>query len=324
MPEGLSAAVSARTADFQSGMRAARESLGDVRTAAGSTAFALGRTEEQMDDTRNSAVTMATAVGTTGVSFNVLSTSATGSVAALSVLSGVAAGLATTLVPLTATLGGLATATTAVAGAFGAVVGSGLVAFGKERGAANAERLEQIRSQIRELEALKEKRRELRKALEETAAVTAKRETLNNIRGRIEELERLIKLESERYNEALRIIEELEGVVTRRVEILEGELERVFSDEGLPISFSMFTRKLNGELAENCEIIYGGRSFDNLSNGEQLAIGYRLSERLKLLLGIVTPTFIDNYEALTIEVSGEAGQKFLAEVSPGELQTFNL
>jgi DNA repair exonuclease SbcCD ATPase subunit len=192
-----------------------------------------------------------------------------------------------------------------------------------------ADRLENLKAEAssnkdEELESLKEKRWELRKALEEAAAVTAKRETLNNIRGRIEELERLIKLESERYNEALRIIEELEGVVARRVEILEGELERVFSDEGLPISFSMFERKLNGELAETCQIIYRGRSFDNLSNGEQLAIGYRLSERLKLLLGIVTPTFIDNYEALTIELSGEAGQKFLAEVSSGELQTCNL
>jgi len=158
MPEGLSAAVSARTADFQSGMRAARESLGDVRTAAGSTAFALGRTEEQMDDTRNSAVTMATAVGTTGVSFNVLSTSATGSVAALSVLSGVAAGLATTLVPLTATLGGLATATTAVAGAFGAVVGSGALAYGKQLTGQYQEELTAVQKQIEEYEELEEAR----------------------------------------------------------------------------------------------------------------------------------------------------------------------
>lgn len=161
MPDGLAASVSARTADFQTGMRAARESLGDVATSAGSAALALGRAEEGMDSTRNSAITMATAVGSAGVSFNVLSTSATGSIATLTTLGAVATGLATTLVPLTATLGGLATAAGAVAAAFGAVAGSGALAYGKQLNEQYQDELLAVRDQIEEYEQLQETRGQL-------------------------------------------------------------------------------------------------------------------------------------------------------------------
>jgi phage-related protein len=59
---------------------------------------------------------------------------------------------------LAATFTTLAGAATALSGAFGLVVGSGLLAFGRERSQQNQERLEQINQEIEQLEELREQR----------------------------------------------------------------------------------------------------------------------------------------------------------------------
>jgi len=69
--------------------------------------------------------------------------------------------LSTTLVPLAATIGTVAAAVTGLAGAFGAVIGSGILAYGDKLSKQNKERLREVNQEIKQLEELRRKRGEL-------------------------------------------------------------------------------------------------------------------------------------------------------------------
>ena len=63
--------------------------------------------------------------------------------------------LSTILAPLVVVLGALAAGAVALAGAFGLIIGSGILAFGQQRAEQNKERLKQVESQVAALERLK-------------------------------------------------------------------------------------------------------------------------------------------------------------------------
>jgi hypothetical protein len=85
----------------------------------------------------------------TSVSFGVLSSATT-----LSLIPALLA-LSTVLAPLVVVLGALAAGAAALAGAFGLIIGTGILAFGQERAEQNKERLRQVNSQVEALERLK-------------------------------------------------------------------------------------------------------------------------------------------------------------------------
>lgn len=101
---------------------------------------------------------------TTGGTFSALSLSTSGlsasfGIASSSLTSGLLPGLAalsTVTAPLLATVGGLASAVAGLAGGFGAVLGSGVLAFSEKRGEQNADRLNEVRGRIVALEKLQE------------------------------------------------------------------------------------------------------------------------------------------------------------------------
>lgn len=64
--------------------------------------------------------------------------------------------LATILAPLVVVLGALAAGAAALAGAFGLIIGTGILAFGQQRAQQNKERLNQVNSQVEALERLKQ------------------------------------------------------------------------------------------------------------------------------------------------------------------------
>jgi len=82
-------------------------------------------------------------------------------------LAGALGGVATVATPLISTLGGVGLAAGGLASGFGAIVGSGLIAFGQKRGEQNEERLEQIQSRIEQLETLRDETGELTDKQEE-------------------------------------------------------------------------------------------------------------------------------------------------------------
>jgi ABC-type multidrug transport system fused ATPase/permease subunit len=63
--------------------------------------------------------------------------------------------LSTVLAPLVVTLGALAAGAAALAGAFGLIIGSGILAFGEQKAKQNRERLQQVNQQVAALERLK-------------------------------------------------------------------------------------------------------------------------------------------------------------------------
>jgi gas vesicle protein len=106
-------------------------------------------------------------------------------------LAGALGGVATVATPLISTLGGVGLAAGGLASGFGAVVGSGLIAFGQKRGEQNEERLEQIQARIEQLETLRDETGELTEKqedeLEQLEEQADKTEELTGVTGGLKE-----------------------------------------------------------------------------------------------------------------------------------------
>lgn len=134
--------------------RTGRDALG----LAGSLNILQGRTDEASDELRKAA---ATAVATGGA-FSSLALSTDGASIAFGTLSTVTtlslipslATLSTTLAPIAATMVALTTAAGSLAGAFGAIIGSGILAFGRKRAKQNEKQLQQVNARISQLKQL--------------------------------------------------------------------------------------------------------------------------------------------------------------------------
>ena len=171
MPDNLSAKIKADASDYVSSVELAADrtdALGDQANQAS------GRVERLGDKS----TTTATSVGALGAT--VTSTSAAVSTLSLATSASLVpalGALSTTAVPLTATLGGLATAAGGVATGFGAVIGTGIFAYGEDLKEQNEKRLAQ----------LKEKRDTLISVREQTGELTdAQQNQLNKLNEQIE------------------------------------------------------------------------------------------------------------------------------------------
>jgi len=141
-------------------LQAALEGLQDEeRDAAIATAILQQAQDELGDEMTESAAK--TAANTAALQANsAAASSASGSFGLLSttmILSLIPAVLtaATVLAPVAVLLGAIAAGAVALAGAFGLIVGSGILAFGQQRAEQNKERLEQVNQQVAALERLK-------------------------------------------------------------------------------------------------------------------------------------------------------------------------
>jgi len=182
--ENLSVRIRAQTGSFTRGVSDARDALSKFSGSAFATSGSLQVVQESVDETedeigklersvkglRNSLLTLTGSAASASASFAALSTTSTGLSASLTslatstitvigvvgVLTGAVTGLLSTLLPLAAVVGTLTAGTLALAGAFSAVIGSGILAFGRQRGEQAKERLEDVRNQIDALEKLED------------------------------------------------------------------------------------------------------------------------------------------------------------------------
>jgi len=149
--EGISVSISAQTADFTAGIQSAKGRAEELSDSLGQLSRRARGAEDELGDAGRQATTTAglfsaLSLSTSGLSlsFGTLSTGITATlIPALIALS-------TTLVPLTLTVGGLVAGVTALGGAFGVVLGSGLLAF-SERAGGLEEVLNSLREQIKPL-----------------------------------------------------------------------------------------------------------------------------------------------------------------------------
>lgn len=138
--DSLTVRVSANTRDFEEGMEDSRGELTKLSATSQTSSASVQTLQNRINE-------LGDEFGRTerkASSLNRATVALTGSISALSVsvmgfnttqLAGMIAGvgtLATTIVPLTSSLVGLVAATTAVAGGFGAVIGTGFLAYGQQ------------------------------------------------------------------------------------------------------------------------------------------------------------------------------------------------
>lgn len=230
--DDLEVRVGADTADFSRGINRAQDSLGELDSDALQTAAALqvlqGRADEAGDEmsqigrkASSAAAGLGAAGGTSGstagafsalaasteglsLSFGSLTSSLSGTVLLLGAVGSAATALVSTLVPLAAVVGTLTAGAGALAAAFGGIVGSGILAFGKQQAEQNKLQLSIVNSQI---ESLKEKREALGR-LDET-----ERRELSTLKERKDELEDQITITDALGQEFKELRAELASVI---------------------------------------------------------------------------------------------------------------
>jgi len=192
--EELKVKVSAATSEFNASMSRVEDKLEEVA--------------DQTNSTSRAFLGLSASAGGLTASLGTVSTVATASlIPALGALS-------TALVPLAATFTVLTGGAVALAGAFGAIVGSGLIAFGEQRGAQNAERLQQINKQIaaaetrvEQIDAEIDSLEELREAND--GLTSSQRQQLQSLIAEREETERTI----DKKEELAKKVEKTTGVM---------------------------------------------------------------------------------------------------------------
>lgn len=206
---GLSVRVSAQVRSFLRGIGRAKESAGDMSLSLRRLSLASDSADRSLSSTGRSAVTTggmfsAASVSTNGFSFSLtgLTTSAFSAGTALTVLTGIVGGLLATLFPLAAIVGTLTAGLGALAGVFTAIVGTGILAFGAERGEQNKQRLIEVNARIDALEELESETSSLTDAeQEELETLKAIREQEGELtREQETELEQLQDLEQSQYS----------------------------------------------------------------------------------------------------------------------------
>jgi hypothetical protein len=261
--DDLSVKVSANTRDFEEGMENSRDELtqlsGTTQVATGAVQTLQSRVNELGDElgrTERKTSSLSRAFGTLSAASNTLSFSLLGISGAQ--LTGLIVGfgtLATTLAPLTASLLGVATAAGGVAAGFGAIIGTGIFAYGEQLASQNEERLQQIREEIKSLQELKEERAGLTKGQQarlETAQKTVRQiedrkaaqrtltksqqeelEKLRKVRDeilkRIRSGENLTREEQKRLQQTRERIDELKTLRQETTALTEGEQARLES-----------------------------------------------------------------------------------------------
>lgn len=161
--EGLDAAQGEMSAATRSALilQSALDEVGDEATSTGVKAQFLQDALDEVGDQATQAAVQSQAASGAFSSLSISSQGASLSIGSLSTaftLSLIPAVLtaATVLAPLIVMLGALAAGAVALAGAFGLIIGSGILAFGEERAAQNREELNQTQRLIDQYETMRE------------------------------------------------------------------------------------------------------------------------------------------------------------------------
>ena len=64
------------------------------------------------------------------------------------------------------------------------------------------------------------------------------------------------------------------------------------------VNFNLFTRQINGGIAECCECTVNGVPFNVLNNGHKIAAGIDIIRTLSVIFNVSAPIFTDNAEAI--------------------------
>lgn len=169
--EDLKVRISAATASFNAKMGRAQDSIDDVRDSSLSAAGGLQTLQNRADEAEDEVGSLGRSAATTSTLLATLHSGAlsvTGTLGTMTVVTGTLTAslitLSSVLAPLAATFATVAAGAAGLVGVFGAIIGSGLIAFGQKRGEQNQKRLEEVRARIRELEQLRQKSGELTRA----------------------------------------------------------------------------------------------------------------------------------------------------------------
>lgn len=162
---GLSVRVSSSVSQFRAGMSSAQESAQDLSLSLRRLGAASSSAERDLDSAGRSATTTAgqfaaLTAGTDGLNASFMGLS----VVTVGALIPSLATLSTVLAPLITALGGFVTVGASVIGVIGGIVGSGLLAWGKQLSDQAKERRKEIQNEIKALQSLKEENGELDEA----------------------------------------------------------------------------------------------------------------------------------------------------------------
>lgn len=152
--------------------------------------------------------------------------------------------------------------------------------------------------------------------LDELGRELARRDTLERVRARMEQLRAQAAAAAEELEELDRLLD-LMGAFTRyKVQFVEESINRRFE----LVRFRLFREQINGGIEDCCDVTVNGVPYDGgLNNGARINAGVDIINALSRHYNAYVPLFVDNAESVTrLERAGT--QVIRLVVSQGELR----
>lgn len=136
---------------------------------------------------------------------------------------------------------------------------------------------------------------ELQRQISENHKRLGKRELLDTMRRRVEELQKEARHAAENLETIegkLFLVDEFTRYKTRFV---EDSINRQFQSA----TFRLFREQANGGIEERCDVVFNGVPWAGLNNGAKINIGIDIINTLSRHYGVSVPLFVDNAESVT-------------------------
>lgn len=159
--------------------------------------------------------------------------------------------------------------------------------------------IEELRSAIKPLQAidtreLKEKKEFYQKDLDRLNGLARIKQTNQEIRNRIAELE----AEKRKLSQEIASQEKLEYKCQRFAYTKAKMIEEAVNSQFTTVRFKMFNRLINGGLEETCEALINGVPFQSANNAARINAGIDIINAFSQHFDIYAPIFCDNAEAV--------------------------
>lgn len=113
-------------------------------------------------------------------------------------------------------------------------------------------------------------------------------------KSRIDNLEAAKESSITHKAQVQKLQDQVNSLIEYKIKLLEDAINMKFA----PIHFKLFEQQLNGNWKETCYIMYEGRTWDELSQGERIKAGLYIIKALQRHYNFKAPVIIDEHESV--------------------------
>lgn len=142
---------------------------------------------------------------------------------------------------------------------------------------------------------LRERLENLQRRISENHKQLGKRELLETMGNRVEELQKEARHAAEKLESIDAMLFLVDEFTRYKTRFVEDSINRQFKSA----TFRLFREQANGGIEERCDVVYDGVPWAGLNSGAKINVGIDIINTLSRHYGVSVPLFVDNAESVT-------------------------